>query len=91
MSRKDNGSFFDILTLELRVTRVTHTWNRFKVPMSATDATAAAKVRPYGDLKEAISIKDCYCLNEDPNKSFHNLFRRDETLHLQSDADGTPM
>lgn len=49
--------------------------------------SAAAKTRPYGDLKEAISTKDCYCLNEDPNKPFGNLFMGDETLQLKSDAD----
>ncbi|KAJ8576540.1 hypothetical protein ON010_g2671 [Phytophthora cinnamomi] len=54
--------------------------------MSST--AAAAKSRPYGDLKEAISTKDCYCLNEDPNKPFGNLFIGDETLQLKSDADG---
>ncbi|CAH0486372.1 unnamed protein product [Peronospora farinosa] len=53
--------------------------------MSSTDA--ASKVRPYGDLKEVISTKDCYCLNEDPNKPFRNLFISDETLQLKSDAD----
>ncbi|KAF4323117.1 hypothetical protein BBO99_00002670 [Phytophthora kernoviae] len=57
--------------------------------MSST--TAAAKARPYGDLKEAISTKDCYCLNEDPNKPFGNLFIGDETLQLKSDADGEPL
>ncbi|TDH73721.1 hypothetical protein CCR75_007247 [Bremia lactucae] len=51
--------------------------------MSAITATT----RPYGDLKDAISSKDCYCLNEDPNKSFRNIFMGDETLVLQSDAD----
>ncbi|CEG49646.1 Thioredoxin-like protein [Plasmopara halstedii] len=53
--------------------------------MSST--TAAAKSRLYGDLKDAISIKDCYCLNEDPNKPFRNLFAGNETLVLKSDAD----
>ncbi|KAE9154677.1 hypothetical protein PF006_g1339 [Phytophthora fragariae] len=53
--------------------------------MSST--AAAAKSRPYGDLKEVISTKDCYCLNEDPNKPFGNLFIGDETLQLKSDAD----
>ncbi|KAG1710009.1 hypothetical protein DVH05_017018 [Phytophthora capsici] len=50
-------------------------------------SAAAAKTRAYGDLNEAISLKDCYCLNEDPNKPFRNLFQGDETLVLQSDAD----
>ncbi|KAG7386588.1 Thioredoxin-like protein 1 [Phytophthora pseudosyringae] len=53
--------------------------------MSST--AAAAKSRPYGDLKEAISTKDCYCLNEDPSKPFRNVFMGDETLVLKSDAD----
>ncbi|EEY60465.1 thioredoxin-like protein, putative [Phytophthora infestans T30-4] len=53
--------------------------------MSST--TAAAKTRAYGDLKESISTKDCYCLNEDPNKPFRNLFAGDDSLVLKSDAD----
>ncbi|RLN32545.1 hypothetical protein BBJ28_00016194 [Nothophytophthora sp. Chile5] len=55
--------------------------------MSSTAAAAAAKTRPFGDLKEAISMKECYCLNENPNKPFGNLFIGDETLQLHSDAD----
>lgn len=54
--------------------------------MSST--AAAAKTRPFADLAEAISSKECYCLNEQPNFPFGNLFIGDETLALKSDADG---
>ncbi|ETM01159.1 hypothetical protein L917_02222 [Phytophthora nicotianae] len=50
-------------------------------------SAAAAKTRAYGDLQEAISTKDCYCLNENPNKPFRNLFMGDDSLVLKSDAD----
>ncbi|CAH0516707.1 unnamed protein product [Peronospora belbahrii] len=52
-----------------------------------SSSAAVSKARPYGDLKEIISIKDCYCLNEDPKNTFCNLFVGDETLQLKSDAD----
>ncbi|KAI9917367.1 hypothetical protein PsorP6_013207 [Peronosclerospora sorghi] len=52
-----------------------------------SSSAAALKPRPYSNLKERISLKDCYCLNEDPNKPFRNLFLGDDTLQLQSDAD----
>lgn len=47
---------------------------------------AAAK---FHDLKEVISTRECYCLNENPSFPFGNLFIGDETLQLKSDADGT--
>ncbi|CAI5729692.1 unnamed protein product [Hyaloperonospora brassicae] len=50
-------------------------------------SAAAAKTRPYGDLQATISLANCYCLNEDPQHPFRNLFCGDETLQLQSDAD----
>jgi len=46
---------------------------------------AAAK---FHDLKEVISTRECYCLNENPSFPFGNLFIGDETLQLKSDADG---
>lgn len=46
---------------------------------------AAAKFR---DLSDAFSRSECYCLNENPNHPFGNLFIGDATLQLKSDADG---
>uniref|UniRef100_A0AAV1UZX9 PITH domain-containing protein n=1 Tax=Peronospora matthiolae TaxID=2874970 RepID=A0AAV1UZX9_9STRA len=50
-------------------------------------STSASKTRPYGDLKDTISLPNCYCLNEDRQHPFRNIFCGDETLQLKSDAD----
>lgn len=50
--------------------------------------SAAAAPKKFQDLREAISSKESYCLNENPSFPFGNLFIGDETLQLKSDADG---
>lgn len=52
--------------------------------------SAAAAAAKFQDLKEVISSRECYCLNENPSFPFGNLFIGDETLQLKSDADGNP-
>lgn len=41
------------------------------------------------DLREHVSMGECYCLNEQKNAPLANLFQGDERLMLKSDADGT--
>ncbi|TMW69074.1 hypothetical protein Poli38472_001230 [Pythium oligandrum] len=47
----------------------------------------ATETRGFKDLGEVISRSSCYCLNENPNAPFANLFMGDDTLLLKSDAD----
>jgi hypothetical protein len=48
-------------------------------------------------MSEVVEVSDllvkgqCFCLNQDSLHPFSNLFVGDETLYLQSDADGTNM
>jgi len=42
----------------------------------------------FSDLKAHLDKGNCYCLNEDPNATFENVFMGDHTLLLKSDADG---
>ena len=44
--------------------------------------------KQFKELSDAVSKADCYCLNENPNSPFANLFMGDQTLCLKSDADG---
>ncbi|CAM9182484.1 unnamed protein product [Chrysoparadoxa australica] len=39
------------------------------------------------DLGDVICKAECYCLNENPNYTWRNLFMGDDRLMLQSDAD----
>ncbi|KAF1333124.1 Thioredoxin-like protein, partial [Globisporangium splendens] len=45
----------------------------------------------FKDLADSFSRSECYCLNENPNHPFGNLFVGDGTLQLKSDADGTTL
>jgi hypothetical protein len=40
------------------------------------------------NLSEFFAKDQCYCLNQNPDHTFSNLFVGDETLFLQSDVDG---
>jgi hypothetical protein len=40
----------------------------------------------YRDLSDLISKAECFCLNEQPNATWRNLFMGDDRLQLKSDA-----
>lgn len=56
-----------------------------RVKAAVMSAAAAAKFK---DLTDVLNRSACYCLNENPNATFANLFMGDGTLLLKSDADG---